>query len=202
MISDKLILGLDAEKQYIYLNDESYYQVWINAVEKFGGEYFIYLQEDFILYNDINEQKIEEYVDFLKANPQYSFVRLLRSGNLYNKKLSDTLYEIESTNMNVFAMQATVWRTADYIRLMNLAKSPRWLESDVDYRGIMIALNMQGAYHYNGEERGGLMHNNSKVYPYIATALVRGLWNVSEYDTQLKPILAEYNIDLNKRGTL
>jgi len=201
MISDKLVQGFDADKQHIYLNTDPYYQVWINAVLKFGGDYFIYLQEDFVLYGDVNEQKIEEYVEFLKNNPQYSFVRLLRSGNLYNKKLSDTLYEIESTNINVFAMQATIWKSADYIRLMSLVKDPKWLETE-DYRNKMIALNMQGAYHFNGEESGGKVHNNTKVYPYIATALVRGLWNISEYGNQLKKILPEYGIDVSKRGTL
>jgi hypothetical protein len=202
MISDKLIDGLEPENQFIYQNSDPYYQVWINAVQKFGGEYFIYLQEDFVLYGDVNQEKIDEYVEFLKNNPQYSFVRLLRSGSLYNNKLSDTLYEIESTNMNVFAMQTTIWRASDYIRLIGLVKAHGWLETDGDYRDKMIALNMQGVYHYNGEEMGGLMHNNTNVYPHMATALIKGKWDMSEYGNQLNKVLPEYNIDANKRGVL
>jgi hypothetical protein len=201
MISDKLIDDIEPKNQLIYLNSDPYYQVWIDSVQKFGGEYFIYLQEDFVLYNDVNEEKINEYVDFLKNNPQYSFVRLLRSGNLYNKKLSDSLFEIESTNINVFAMQATIWRSVDYIRLLSLVKGREWWEYE-EYRNRMIALNMQGVYHYNGEERGGVMHNNTIVYPYIATALVKGKWNVGEYGNHLNKMFDEYNIDVNKRGII
>jgi hypothetical protein len=184
-----------------YSNDEPYYKVWTQAAKKFGKDYFIYLQEDFILYEDVNQAKIDEYVEFLKFNPKYSFVRLLKSGNLLNRKLSSTLYEIESTNTNIFSMQPTIWRASDYITLMNLTKNFKWLEND-SYRNTMINLNMMGAYHYDGEERGGQMHFNSNVYPYIATALVSGKWNMSEYSLQLNKLFTEYNIDMNKRGKL
>jgi hypothetical protein len=191
MISDKLIEGLDIEKQLIYLNNEPYYQVWINAVQKFGGDYFIYLQEDFILYDNVNEEKIEEYVNFLKINQQYSFVRLLK-----------TEYEIESTNLDIFSMQPTIWRSVDYIRLMNYVKSNGWLETDGDYRNKMIALNMKGAYHYDNEPKRGAYHYDNNVYPYIATALVKGKWIMSEYGAELGEILKKYNVDINKRGIL
>ena len=116
IISDRKPDVFGYDDALIYQNSDPYYKVWSDAAQKFGGDYFIYLQEDFVLYADVNQKKIDEYVEFLRKNPQYSFVRLLKSGNLYNKQLSPTLYEIESTNMNVFAMQATIWRTADYIR--------------------------------------------------------------------------------------
>jgi hypothetical protein len=202
MISDVKPETFGFDDALIYQNSDPYFQVWINAIEKFGGDYFIYLQEDFVLYGDVNQEKIDEYVEFLRNHHEYSFVRLLKSGHLYDKKLSDTLYEIESTNMNVFAMQATIWRTVDYVRLMSVAKSPRWLETDVDYRNIMISMDMKGAYHYNGEQRGGKVHFNTNVYPHAATALVRGKWNVGEYGQQLNKLLSEYGIDVNKRGII
>lgn len=201
MISDKVPENHGYEDVMVYDNNAPYYQVWIDAAQKFGGEYFIYLQEDFILYGDVNQEKINEYVEFLKNNPQYSFVRLLKSGRLYNKQLAPTLYEIESTNLNVFAMQPTIWRTADYVRLMSLVRDVKWFETPI-YREKMIALNMNGVYHYNGEEIGGQVHYNTNVYPYVATALVRGKWNMSEYGAQLSKVFGEYNIDVNKRGIL
>jgi len=194
--------NLKSDNVVIYSNNDPYYSVWVNAVQKFGSDYFIYLQEDFILYNTVNQMKINEYVEFLKNNPQYSFVRLLKSGSLNNKKISSTLYEIECTNTNIFAMQATIWRTSDYILLMNTVKSPKWLEPSGDYRGKMIELNMNGVYHYDNEPKRGINHYDSNVYPYIATALVRGKWDMSEYGVVLSKILNEYKIDANKRGVL
>ena len=202
MISDKKVDFLDNDSQIIYDNSDPYYKVWVDAVQKFGQDYFIYLQEDFVLYDKVDDEKINEYVEFLKNNPQYSFVRLLKSGNLGTRKLSLTLYEIESMNPNIFAMQATIWRSSDYILLMNTVKSNGWLETDADYRNNMISLGISGVYHYDGEPKRGGVHYDSNVYPYIATALVKSKWDMSEYDKELREILTKYKVDVNKRGII
>jgi len=191
---------------YIYTNDQPYYKVWIKAINRFLGTYinnvfFIYLQEDFILYDKVNEDRIDEYTNFLKNNQEYSFVRLLKSGRLGDKKITETLYEIESSNGNIFAMQATIWRTEDFIKLYNEVKDNKWFENE-NYRKTMINLNMKGLYHYDGEEKRGKQHWNSNTYPNISTALIKGKWNLSEYNKELSSLLTKHNIDPNKRGIL
>ena len=201
MISDKEVDGIDKDKLFIYNNDDDYYNVWIQALKKFDSDYFIYLQEDFILYDKVNNEKLNEYLEFLKQNPNYSFVRLLKSGRLRDKKIFDNLYEIESSNINIFSMQATIWRTKDYISLMEKVKDSKWLEND-NYPKEMLRMGMKGLYHYDGESKRGENHFDSNIYPYIATALVRGKWNTSEYNNELTPIFLEFNIDKNKRGII
>ena len=49
-----------------------------------------------------------------------------------------------------------------------------------------------------GDKVGG--HYNSSIYPYIATAIVKGKWNYSEYKKDLDLIFNEFNIDKEKRG--
>lgn len=201
MISDKEVDNIPASNLFIYNNEDQYYKVWMDALTKFNSEYFIYLQEDFFLYSDVNQVKLDEYVEFLKTNPDYSFVRLLKSGQLGSKKLSDTLYEIEASNPFIFAMQATIWRTVDYINLMRSVKEDKWLETS-KYAYTMHRIGVKGAYHYDGEPKRGGNHWDSNVYPYIATALVKGKWIMSEYGNELRPILVENNIDINKRGII
>jgi len=201
MISDKEVGGIDNDKLFIYNNDDDYYNVWIQALKKFDSDYFIYLQEDFILYNKVDNDKLNEYLEFLKQNPNYSFIRLLKSGRLRDKKIFDNLYEIESSNANIFSMQSTIWRTKDYISLMEKVKNPKWLEND-NYPKEMLKMGMKGLYYYNGESKRGENHYDSSIYPYIATALVRGKWNTSEYNDELISIFSEFNIDKNKRGTI
>jgi hypothetical protein len=199
MISDKEVENINISDMFIYDNKDPYYKVWINALKKFDCEYFIYLQEDFFLYNNVNEDKLNEYVNFLKNNQDYSFVRLIKSGQLGNKKLSDTLYEIEASNPFIFAMQATIWRTDDYIALMEAVREVKWLET-TKYQNMMNKMGMKGVYHYDNEPKRGGNHYDTNVYPYIATALVKGKWDVSEYPNELPPILVENNIDHNLRG--
>jgi hypothetical protein len=201
MISDKEVENINISDMFIYDNKDPYYKVWINALKKFDCEYFIYLQEDFFLYDNVNEDKLNEYVNFLKNNPDYSFVRLIKSGQLGDIKLSDTLFEIEPSNPFVFAMQATIWRTSDYIALMEAVKEDKWLETS-KYTYTMNHMGMKGAYHYDNEPKRGGNHYDTNVYPYIATALVKGRWIMSEYSKELSPILIENNIDQNKRGII
>ena len=200
-ISDYDLNGEGIVDSYKYGNDEPYYKVWADALTNFNSEYFIYLQEDFFLFDAVKEDVLEKYRDFL-ANSKYSFVRLLKSGKLGNKAVADNLYEIEPMNENIFSMQATIWKTEDYIKLMNTVKSPGWLETDADYRYNMIAMGMYGLYHFNDEKQIGTHHWDSSVYPYIATAVVKGKWNYKEYANVLNEILEENNIDSNIRGKL
>jgi hypothetical protein len=199
LISDAKPKNFGFTDSHIYNNDEPYYKVWIDALKKFDSEYFIYLQEDFFLYDDVNEKKLNEYLEFLKSNKEYSFVRLIKSGNLKNKKITDTLFEIESSNQDIFSMQSTIWRTEDYIRLLDYVKDSKWLENE-RYRNASIFLNIKGLYHYDNEPKRGGAHYDTNVYPYIATALVKGKWNLSEYEKELGDILKVNNIDINKRG--
>jgi hypothetical protein len=199
LISDYTPKNYNENDFFLYDNQDAYYNVWVNSLKKFNSEYFIYLQEDFFLYSDVNEKKINEYLEILKNNKEYSFVRLIKSGSLNQKKITDTLYEIESSNPNIFAMQTSIWRTSDYITLMESVRDNKWLENE-NYNRIMIELNMKGLYHYDNENKRGGNHYDSNVYPYIATALVRGKWNINEYPNELGNILKNYDIEINKRG--
>lgn len=199
LISDKEPENFGYYGLNLYDNKEPYYKVWIDSLKKFNQEYFIYLQEDFFLYDNVNQNKLDEYLDMLKTNKEYSFVRLIKSGSLNNKKITNTLYEIESSNRDIFSMQSTIWRTEDYIKLLNEVKDFKWLENE-NYRKASISLNIKGLYHYDNEPKRGMAHHDSNVYPYIATALVKGKWNLSEYNKELGFILSENNINIQKRG--
>lgn len=201
MITDEVTIGLSngANGLFTYSNDEKYCDVWANAIRHFGVDYFIYLQEDFVLYNVVDERTIGQYVDVLHKNKDYSFIRLLKATSFKNKQLTDTLFEVEPGNKNVFAMQPTIWRAGDYLRLLNEVRGEKWLEYP-EYRKKMIRMGMKGMYHDDGEPKRGKYHHDSNVYPAILSALIKGEWNTSEYRSELNPLLEEYNIDPSIRG--
>jgi hypothetical protein len=198
LISDYDVSEFDIDGYFIYDNSENYWEVWNNALKEFGSENFIYLQEDFFLYADVDGDTICDYTKTLNESEK-SFVRLAKCITFNEIKSIGTLYEIECTNRNVFAMQSTIWKTADYIKLMELVKEPKWLETN-NYPRIMAEVGMEGFYHYDGEPKRGRSHWDSNVYPYIATAIVKGKWNISEY-SELQTIINTENIQVNLRGT-
>ena len=189
---------VSSEKIHLYKNKEDYWSVWVSALNKFNIKNFIYLQEDFILYKMVNDDKLFDLTKILNDS-DYSFIRLIKSGNLNDKKISGNLYEIESTNENIFSMQPTIWKTKDYIKIMEGVKESKWLENE-NYSNFMVQNNLKGLYYYNNEPKRGSSHYDSEIYPYIATALVKGRWNLLEYNLELSELLDKYNINKLDRG--
>lgn len=181
-----------------YDNDEPYYLVWKNALEYFNLNTFIYLQEDLILYDNVNEKEIDRCEKFL-INSDYSFIRLIKSENLGNVKIEEDLYYVEHSNPNIFSMQPTIWKTSEYIKLMDNVRSKVWYD-EYNYHTIMNKLKMDGLYYYNGENKRGKNHYDSSIYPYIATAIVKGKWNIKEYEKELNKLFKKYNINLKEKG--
>jgi len=193
-------LNIPKERIYKYDEKEFYYESWIKGLNRFNLDTFIYLQEDFILYDNVKQDILIEYQKFLNKNDKYSFVRLIKSGyNLSNNKIYNNLFEIGWNSFPLYSMQPSIWKTKQFIKLYEKAKQQKWFECD-EYEKVCKDLNIYGVYHYNEENaRGG--HFDSSVYPYIATAIVKGKWNVSEYTKELTPLFEKYKIQAHKRGT-
>jgi hypothetical protein len=52
------------------------------------------------------------------------------------------------------------------------------------------------------ERRRGIYHNDSSVFPYIATAINKGKWNYYEYEKELNILFNIYNINPFERGII
>ena len=53
---------------------------------------------------------------------------------------------------------------------------------------------------FGNEKQRGIYHYDSLVFPYIATAINKGKWNMSEYSNELDKLFGEYNINPFERG--
>ena len=55
---------------------------------------------------------------------------------------------------------------------------------------------------FGNEKQRGIYHYDSLVFPYIATAINKGKWNMSEYSNELDKLFGEYNINPFERGII
>lgn len=199
VICDKSDFPIDDKNRlFVYDNKDNYYTSWVSGLRQYNTKNFIYLQEDFVLYDKVDDEKIINLCELLN-NSEYSFIRLIKSGSLNNKKIFEFLYEIEPCNNDIFSMQPTIWKTEDYIKILESVKEQKWLETP-NYRNYMCENNIKGLYFYNGEPKRGLNHCDSSIYPYIATAIVGGKWNTREYPNELPPLISKYGINIDNRG--
>ena len=120
-----------------YDTGRTYKEQFCSCIEAVKQEYCIYISEDYILYNTIDEIAINQLKEVLNEDSAFSFIRFM---------------------------------------------------------------NMQGLFCYYGEDKRGLYHYDSKVFPHISTALVKGRWNMSEYPQEMTELIKEYKINIMNRG--
>ena len=181
-------------KKYIFLDDDlskisneyqickynpklTYKQQFCSCIKEVEEEYCIYVSEDYVLCDNVDEQRIKEFKKILRENPSLSFIRLMRGG-VYDgpfEKHSDNLYYVPQNKEYFYTNQAAIWRTEDLKKIHDL--------------GPNLHIANRGLYHYD-----------SSIFPHISTALVKGKWNMSEYPIEMGKLVKQYNIDLMKRG--
>jgi len=190
----------------IYDESDPYYIQYTSGLKKIDQKYILYAQEDFILYDSPNVDRLKRYINFLE-NSDFSFIRLIRSGftdiDFGLHKIEDDLYDANTLNPKSFPfqMQATIWKKSDMMSLYRTAKSPLHLEPAADWPGCMRSLGIKGAYCYNNEPKQGKYHWGTSTYPHIVSAVQRGKWNTFQHNGIILDILSEYNVDPNIRGT-
>lgn len=200
-----ILLDTHSEKisnQHIQLvnNDQDpYYKRFMECLEQIEEEYIIYLQEDHIFYQDCPDEKLNEVFEFLKKS-DYSCVRLIKSGELGGSSIAENLYDIPAHSLYSFSQQSAIWRRTDLLSLMDLYKPKTYRDVEGYGSTAMRYAKLKSCYYYNNEEQRGSLHFDSSIFPYVATAVCKGQWNLNQYPVILKEALEEYNIDYKIRG--
>lgn len=188
-----------------YEENKNYCQEFSRLLNLVEEEYVIYMQEDFILYDFIKKEKILNYKSILEKS-NLSFVRLIKCGDVTQTNYVDDLYYVTEADkfhnsINSFSMQPTLWKKTDLIKLYENTNSYKFGEN-WSFIQNMNLLKINGLYCFNNENKRGANHHDSSVFPYIATAVVRGKWNTTEYENELKYIFDKYQINKDLRGCI
>jgi len=182
-------------KHILYDSNLSYTEKLKSCLEQIDEEFVIYQHEDMFLYSKPNLKKVAGYLNKLNESNS-DFIRLSKTGNckLTPCEYSFCLWDIDPTSDDFFAVQPTIWRTKSLIKFLEESgESTIW---DLELNSGKINSSVRGFLHYDGEPaRGG--HFDSCVWPYVATAIVKGKWNFREYDLELSKI---DKIKQSKRG--
>jgi hypothetical protein len=167
-------------------------------------EFCLYMNEDYLLYDNPDKKKLSEYIQVLRDNPQLSFIRLGKGIDHFNYPVTKTLNYLDVRNPYFYSQTATLWKT-NHLKAVHVHGPDLHIGGEDMSQQFEVAahktcydLGIQGMYHYDGESKRGEHHYDSNVFPYTASALVKGKW-CSEYKEELLPLLKEYEVDLDKR---
>lgn len=175
----------------VYDNNQPHSLQMINALKAIPTDYLIYSQEDYILFDYVKEEEVQNFISLMNENPQITFIRLIESGvgdNIvpYNTELS----YVDSSSMYFYSTQISLWRKSDLFKMFGLSKVNSIFDEPLNspYLKSMGAVGLFTTK--KGSKVGG--HYNSYYYPYIATAKVKGKWNILEYPAEIENLFSEY----------
>lgn len=191
-------------KFIIYDNQKSFREQFLYCISKIPFKYVIYTNEDYILYNKVNIEKLELFISTLENDSTIQYVRLMKGIDNYNIVYSkeNCLNLIPYYDDNIFSQVTTIWKT-DILKQIYSSGPNLGIGINGDKSGhfesygskICCELKINGVYYYNGEKKRGMYHYDSDVFPHICSALVKGKWNLREYKEELMPLLNNIIID-------
>ena len=200
--------GLPTEYQGVLYDKEAMFRTqYLECLKSVDEEFILYLNEDYILYDDVNLEKLAEYLKILKDNPELAFIRFTRGPNITEKNLTSDLFYLSHEQPFFYSQTAAIWRKSVLQRVHEIgpdthigARGMTEGHFEVGANEVCRELNLRGVVAYNGEPLRGGHHYDSCIFPYIASALIRGKWNLKEYPKELLPLLQEHKINPQKRS--
>jgi hypothetical protein len=178
----------------VYDDNTSHSSQMLNILERITTDYVIYSQEDYVLFDKVKIGELEKAIKVLDTDPTIGFIRLIHSGLGTDSKRdynADYSY-IDKSSAYYYSTQVTVWRKTIMQQMFELSKV-RSIFNEPDNSPFLRQLDISGLYEKkHGDQVGG--HFNSYTYPYIATAKVKGEWNMQEYSNKLQTLFNEYSI--------
>jgi len=195
ILNDNEYLDLKSYDQVVYSDDKVFTEEMSNCLSQIKYDHFIFLQDDFILYEPPDLGLMNQIKGFF-LDSEYDFVRLIRSGE--HQLIPSEFDRLYHCNM-VFSYQATMWKMDSFKEVF--ASVPYENFATFEHVTNNGFLRHKGLFYYDGERRVGSAHWDSKLFPYVATAIVKGKWNTRQYEKELEILFKEFKIDKSIRGT-
>ena len=145
------------------------------------------------LYKQPNIQYIKRLYYLLN---DYDFIKLIKTGVNNGIEIGKNLYQFRNTPFDYFAIQPSIWKTKILLDIFKNTVSETIWQFEISAGNYCLENNIKGVYCYdknNDKPRGG--HFDSSIYPYIATAIVKGKWNYKEYESELKDIFNKHSYE-------
>lgn len=176
--------------QITYDDSKPYTERWKEVLSKLNEDTFIFIHEDMVLFDEVDMSYINRYHKLISD-------RLVDSVKLIYTNSTNPPLDIDNTLVkSSFSIQPTLISKEIFVSLLesvpplNIWKFEEAIQSADNH--YMVRLG--------NEKQRGIYHCDSIVFPYIATAINKGKWNMSEYRIELDKLFGEYNINPFERG--
>jgi len=178
----------------LYDEQKTYTERLSESLEQINEEIFLFTHEDMILFDKPDYEYLQKYHSYVRDR-KIDSIKLLYAGDGGGIKAEcdDTLV---FNDFSKFSIQPTIIRKDILLQIAsNVGALNIW-----EFENAIVGSGMDFSARLGNEKKRGIYHYDSFVYPYIATAINKGKWNLTEYQKELNYIFEEYGINPFDRG--
>lgn len=183
-----------------YNDRKKYTERFASALEQVQEDVVIFHHEDMFLYSEPNFEEIDRVVNRVKSG-EADIVKLCRASynNIPDPKL-DKFIHFVPLNLN-FAIQPSVCSRKVLLNIYSNTPGDTIWTFEQNASNYVRQNGFNSFYYFNGKEKKrGRYHWDSSIYPYVATAIVKGKWDYEHYPQILEELTKKYGIDTSIRG--
>lgn len=200
---DKTHKELPSSVQPIFYDEsDAYPRRLLSCLERLDAfEYVFFDHEDMFLYGTPDLYLLQKYYAYLVSG-KIDHIRMIKGGDCEYKEILDvpSLFRIDLNSAWIFSIQPSFWRRTTLMDLLNSNQKINIWNFEAKSQKAAKKLKLRAAFSHRQGAKRGIYHFDNDVYPYIATAIVKGRWNLSEYPRELGLLLEENAIDPSFRG--
>ncbi len=190
----------DGWEVVLYDETDPYQKRVSSCLERIDEEIVIFHHEDMFLFEQPNFEKINLLYSKVKSG-ELDLIKFGRAhyGNFNLKSVAECIY-LNPSNLS-FAIQPTIISKQNLLNIYKATFGKTIWEFETNSCNFVNYMGLKSCfYHEATDKKRGMFHWDNAVYPYVATAVVKGKWDYQSYPEELNKLMIEYKIDPNKRG--
>jgi hypothetical protein len=204
LFSDQSTPELHREGWEIIRYDDTmrYQQRMTHCLDLVEEDIVLFHHEDMFLYQEPKREVLDEFIELIEEG-EVDIVKLIRASYSEHRsaKVTSSEFIYENPQDLQFAIQPSLCDKEKLRLIYDKTSGDNIWEFESNSSAISSYFKIKtGMVYTESDIKRGQFHWDSSIYPYIATAVVKGRWNFSDYSKELPPILEEYSIDYEKRG--
>jgi len=206
LFTDNSTEDFDTDWNVIKYDDKLPYQKRVlHCLDQIEEDIFIFHHEDMFLYSQPDESVLKD-LKKLVEDEEIDVVKLARASYNNNFPLvKNTSHKnvYENPHNLRFAIQPSICNKEKLQTIYKRTYGNNIWEFEKNSSDICSYFKIKTGMVWREEDnKRGLYHWDSSVYPYFATAVVKGKWYTSDYKDLLVNVLEESRIQISDRGTV
>lgn len=186
----------------VYDDAFPYPQRLLSCLERLSKfEYIFFDHEDMFLYSEPDHDELKVYYSLLSSG-ELDHIRMIKGGDCIYKQITgvSSLFRFDLASKWIFSIQPSFWKRTVLMDILKANPDVSIWDFEVKSQKAVKKLKLKAGFSYRQGAKRGIHHFDNDVYPYIATAIVKGKWNLREYPDELGQLLLKHGIDPNLRG--